>query len=218
MANPALTIEPDLEAVTAALAGVQPRPGRVLLFGSRARGDARPDSDFDLLVVMPPGQAHPVGTATGVAFAAGGAAPPAVVGGRRACRGGRRGCPASGWLPLACGGAGPARGEGAACRRLRTRCCCCGWLSGIWAASGEPWIPGRLRRKTGVFWRNRPWRSGSRLRWCFTARNRPAAIRCNVCCRRLARYDAEPAPLPVERRLLLEQLEALHAEEWQRLS
>jgi len=26
------------------------------------------------------------------------------------------------------------------------------------------------------------------------------------------------APLPVERRLLLEQLEALHAEEWQRLS
>jgi predicted nucleotidyltransferase len=25
----------------------------VLLFGSRARGDARPDSDLDLLVVMP---------------------------------------------------------------------------------------------------------------------------------------------------------------------
>jgi predicted nucleotidyltransferase len=25
----------------------------VLLFGSRARGDARPDSDIDLLVVMP---------------------------------------------------------------------------------------------------------------------------------------------------------------------
>ena len=114
MANPAPPIETDLEAVTAALAGVQPRPGRVLLFGSRARGDARPDSDFDLLVVMPPGQAHPVGTATGVAFAAGGAAPPAVVGWRRSCRGGRRGCPASGWLPLACGGAGPARGEGTA--------------------------------------------------------------------------------------------------------
>jgi uncharacterized protein len=53
MANPAPTIETDLEAVTAALAGVEPRPGRVLLFGSRARGDGRPDSDIDLLVVMP---------------------------------------------------------------------------------------------------------------------------------------------------------------------
>lgn len=29
------------------------RPLRVVLFGSRARGDARPDSDVDLLVVMP---------------------------------------------------------------------------------------------------------------------------------------------------------------------
>lgn len=28
-------------------------PDRVLLFGSHARGDARPDSDVDLLVVMP---------------------------------------------------------------------------------------------------------------------------------------------------------------------
>jgi len=53
LANPAPTIETDLEAVTAALAGVEPRPRRVLLFGSRARGDGRPDSDIDLLVVMP---------------------------------------------------------------------------------------------------------------------------------------------------------------------
>jgi uncharacterized protein len=28
-------------------------PQRLVLFGSRARGDARPDSDLDLLVVMP---------------------------------------------------------------------------------------------------------------------------------------------------------------------
>ena len=30
-------------------------PLRVILFGSRARGTARPDSDIDLLVVMPDG-------------------------------------------------------------------------------------------------------------------------------------------------------------------
>ena len=30
-------------------------PLRIILFGSRARGDARPDSDLDLLVVMPDG-------------------------------------------------------------------------------------------------------------------------------------------------------------------
>lgn len=29
------------------------RPVRIVLFGSRARGNARPDSDFDLLVVLP---------------------------------------------------------------------------------------------------------------------------------------------------------------------
>lgn len=28
-------------------------PDRILLFGSRARGEARPDSDVDLLVVLP---------------------------------------------------------------------------------------------------------------------------------------------------------------------
>lgn len=30
-------------------------PERIILFGSQARGDARPDSDIDLLVVMPDG-------------------------------------------------------------------------------------------------------------------------------------------------------------------
>lgn len=30
-------------------------PDRIILFGSRARGSARPDSDVDLLVVMPHG-------------------------------------------------------------------------------------------------------------------------------------------------------------------
>jgi predicted nucleotidyltransferase len=29
------------------------RPERIYLFGSRARGDAREDSDYDLLIVMP---------------------------------------------------------------------------------------------------------------------------------------------------------------------
>jgi len=29
------------------------RPNRIVLFGSRARGDSRPDSDVDLLVIMP---------------------------------------------------------------------------------------------------------------------------------------------------------------------
>ena len=28
-------------------------PDRIILFGSRARGDARPDSDYDLLVIAP---------------------------------------------------------------------------------------------------------------------------------------------------------------------
>lgn len=30
------------------------RPEKIILFGSRARGEARPDSDVDLLVVMSP--------------------------------------------------------------------------------------------------------------------------------------------------------------------
>jgi len=33
-----------------------PEVERIILFGSRARGDARPDSDWDFLVVMPSNQ------------------------------------------------------------------------------------------------------------------------------------------------------------------
>lgn len=32
-----------------------PEVGQILLFGSRARGEARPDSDYDLLAVVPNG-------------------------------------------------------------------------------------------------------------------------------------------------------------------
>jgi predicted nucleotidyltransferase len=51
MVRPAPRLEPNLESGTAALAAVEPRMKRMLLFGSRARGDAQPDSDVDLVVV-----------------------------------------------------------------------------------------------------------------------------------------------------------------------
>jgi predicted nucleotidyltransferase len=43
-----------LEAVVRRIVGAID-PAAIWLFGSRARGDARPDSDFDLLVVGKPG-------------------------------------------------------------------------------------------------------------------------------------------------------------------
>ncbi|MFZ1964534.1 MAG: nucleotidyltransferase domain-containing protein [Roseiarcus sp.] len=43
-----------LQAVVARIVGAID-PSAIWLFGSRARGDARPDSDFDLLVVGKPG-------------------------------------------------------------------------------------------------------------------------------------------------------------------
>ena len=48
----------DADAAIAAMAGriaSRFRPDQIVLFGSRARGDARKDSDVDLLVVMPNG-------------------------------------------------------------------------------------------------------------------------------------------------------------------
>jgi hypothetical protein len=43
---------PWIDAIALACSHGEPRPGRVLLFGSRARGDGLPDSAIDLLVVM----------------------------------------------------------------------------------------------------------------------------------------------------------------------
>ena len=42
-----------LKEFLAAIAGVRPRIQQVILFGSRARGTHRTDSDYDLLLVVP---------------------------------------------------------------------------------------------------------------------------------------------------------------------
>jgi predicted nucleotidyltransferase len=42
-----------LGEVVARTLKVWPHVQKILLFGSRARGDARPDSDFDILIVVP---------------------------------------------------------------------------------------------------------------------------------------------------------------------
>ena len=46
------SLDPDVAAMVAQLAD-EFSPERIVLFGSRARGDAHEDSDVDLLVVMP---------------------------------------------------------------------------------------------------------------------------------------------------------------------
>ncbi len=47
-----MTTEEELAAATRLLVEAA-RPQQIILFGSRARGDAGPGSDFDLLVVLP---------------------------------------------------------------------------------------------------------------------------------------------------------------------
>jgi predicted nucleotidyltransferase len=52
-APPVLAEEPVLRRLKAELARLYgPRLERVILFGSRARGDARPDSDWDVAVIL----------------------------------------------------------------------------------------------------------------------------------------------------------------------
>lgn len=46
--------EADMAAMSARIAETV-HPERIILFGSRARGDAAPDSDVDLLVIVPEG-------------------------------------------------------------------------------------------------------------------------------------------------------------------
>jgi uncharacterized protein len=49
-----MTFEQALPKIVAAL-----QPRKVILFGSRARGDHRPDSDYDLLLVVDDNAASP---------------------------------------------------------------------------------------------------------------------------------------------------------------
>ena len=56
MTDPILEREPKLAEVVRRLVAAY-QPERIYLFGSAARGDNGPDSDYDLLVVVPDGAA-----------------------------------------------------------------------------------------------------------------------------------------------------------------
>ena len=44
--------EDVLEHIVDTVRDIMPLDARILLFGSRARGDARPDSDWDILIIL----------------------------------------------------------------------------------------------------------------------------------------------------------------------
>jgi predicted nucleotidyltransferase len=50
--NPSTAIDPILTEFLEKIASVRPQIKRIVLFGSRARGTHRPDSDYDLLLVV----------------------------------------------------------------------------------------------------------------------------------------------------------------------
>jgi predicted nucleotidyltransferase len=52
MAKPPSAGDPVLREIVRRLVGVY-HPERIYLFGSTARGDAGPDSDYDLMVILP---------------------------------------------------------------------------------------------------------------------------------------------------------------------
>ena len=110
--------------MAAVLAGVDPAPLRLVLhsfgeacgYGSRARGDARPDSDRDLLVAMPQPRLTPQERQV------------ALLALRSALRPLR--LAAATWWPRRCGRARSCMA------RLRMPACCCAWWNGF---ADEDW-------------------------------------------------------------------------------
>ena len=192
---------PWIDAIDLACSHGEPRPGRVLLFGPWARGDGRPDSDIDLLVVMPQATLTPQERQQAL----------------RSLRAALRP------LPLSVGVDLVVVGEEDAQRLAGSR-----WHVVARALrEGKELYLGSLRGTLdpAVF---------AEEDWGFLAQQTlekllkallvlhcqepPRSHSLQRLLQELARYDAEPTPLPAERRLLLEQLEAFHAEVWQRLS
>lgn len=58
-----------MEALRTRAAEVLPRGSRLALYGSRARGDARPDSDWDIHVLIPGGEKLSAATEDEIAWA-----------------------------------------------------------------------------------------------------------------------------------------------------